>query len=63
MSILDPENPTVWVVIVREGGVYDQVRVFGTEHAMHEAGYRLEDVETEDWPHMKHYIIECPVDL
>lgn len=53
---------TVWVVVVREGGVYQEVRVFATEESMNDAGYDLKDVETDDWPHMKHWILQCEID-
>lgn len=52
----------VLVVVVREGGVYTDVRVFTSEDNMNEAGLDWEDMREEEFPHYRVWITEVRLD-
>lgn len=56
------EEGTVLVVVVREGGVYTDIRVFTSEENMNEAGFHREDMREEEFPHFRVWIAEVAVD-
>jgi hypothetical protein len=56
------EEGNVIVVIVREGGVYTDVRVFTSEENMNEAGFHREDMIGDEFPHFRVWITEVAVD-